>query len=157
MSWNTTVAQFKWDLFCVEGELEAKPRILLVEDNPGDVELIRLAFKLACFECELTVLDDGGEAMAMVRRRGKYADVEPPDLAILDLNIPKNDGIEIIEAMRASSLFRDTRIIVLSSSSSPRDYAKLERFHVARYITKPPDLDEFMNIGAQVKQIILQT
>ena len=75
-----------------------KPRILLVEDNPGDVELLRLALKTAGFECDLTVLDDGGEAIAMVKGQGKYADVAPPDLAILDLNVPKNDGIEIIES-----------------------------------------------------------
>jgi CheY-like chemotaxis protein len=131
-----------------------KPRILLVEDNPGDVELLRLALKTAGFECDLTVLDDGGEAIAMVKGQGKYADVAPPDLAILDLNVPKNDGIEIIESMRASEVYRDTQVVVLSSSSSPRDYARLERFHIARYITKPPDLDEFLNIGSQLKSLV---
>jgi two-component system response regulator len=136
--------------------MDHKPRILLIEDNPGDVDLLRLAMKTAGFDCDLTVLDDGGEAIAMVRRQGKYADVSPPDLAILDLNVPKNDGIEIIESMRASDVFRDTQVVVLSSSSSPRDYAKLEKFHIARYITKPPDLDEFLNIGAQIKQLVNQ-
>jgi two-component system response regulator len=134
-----------------------KPRILLVEDNPGDVDLLRLALKTAGFECELTVLDDGGEAIAMVKRQGKYADVAPPDLAILDLNIPRNDGIEIIQTMRADALYRDTRVVVLSSSSSPRDYARLESFHIARYITKPPDLDEFLSIGTQLKQLVAET
>ncbi|HVW83060.1 MAG TPA: response regulator [Bryobacteraceae bacterium] len=134
--------------------MDHRPRILLIEDNPGDVDLLRLAMKTAGFDCDLTVLDDGGEAIAMVRRQGKYADVSPPDLAILDLNVPKNDGIEIIESMRASDVFRDTQVVVLSSSSSPRDYAKLEKFHIARYITKPPDLDEFLNIGAQIKQLV---
>lgn len=134
-----------------------KPRILLVEDNPGDVELFRLALKTAGFDCELTVVDDGGEAIAMVKGLGKYATIAPPDLAILDLNVPKNDGIEIIESMRASELYRDTQVVVLSSSSSPRDYARLERFHIARYITKPPDLDEFLNIGSQLKSLVFQT
>ena len=133
------------------------PKILLVEDNPGDVDLLRLALKTAGIDCELTVLDDGGEAMALVRRQGKYADLAPPDLAILDLNVPKNDGIEIIQSMRASDLYRDTQVVVLSSSSSPRDYAKLEKFHIARYITKPPDLDEFLDIGTQLKQLVFQT
>jgi two-component system response regulator len=64
-----------------------KPRILLVEDNPGDVELLRLALKTAGFDCELTVVGDGGEAIAMIRRQGKYAGLAPPDLAILDLNV----------------------------------------------------------------------
>jgi two-component system response regulator len=133
---------------------DRKPRLLLVEDNPGDVDLLRLALRTAGFDCELTVLDDGGEAMALVRGQGKYAHAAPPDLAILDLNIPKNDGIEIIRSMRASEVFRNTRIVVLSSSSSPRDHAKLENFHIARYITKPPDLDEFLNIGTQLKQLV---
>jgi two-component system response regulator len=120
------------------------------------VDLLRLALKTAGIDCELTVLDDGGEAMALVRRQGKYADLAPPDLAILDLNVPKNDGIEIIQSMRASDLYRDTQVVVLSSSSSPRDYAKLEKFHIARYITKPPDLDEFLDIGTQIKQLVFQ-
>ena len=134
-----------------------KPRILLIEDNPGDVDLLRLALKTARFDCELTVLDDGGEAMALVRRQGKYSDASAPDLAILDLNIPKNDGIEIIETMRSSEIFRDTQVVVLSSSSSPRDHAKLEKFHIAKYITKPPDLDEFLSIGFQLKQLMVRT
>jgi CheY-like chemotaxis protein len=87
------------------------------------VDLLRLALKTAGFDCELTVVGDGGEAMAMIGRRGKYAGLAPPDLAILDFNVPKNDGIEIIASMRASEVFRDTQVVVLSSSSSPRDYA----------------------------------
>jgi two-component system response regulator len=133
---------------------ERRPRILLVEDNPGDVDLLRLALKAAAFDCDLTVVEDGGEAIALVRRQGKYHDAAAPDLAILDLNVPKNDGIEIIETMRESDVFRDTRVVVLSSSSSPRDHARLEKFRIARYITKPPDLDEFLNIGSQLKQLV---
>lgn len=136
---------------------DRKPRILLVEDNPGDVDLLRLALKAARFECDLTVLDDGGEAMAMVKRQGKYSNADAPDLAILDLNVPKNDGIEIIETMRSSDIFRDTQVVVLSSSSSPRDRARLEKFDIARYITKPPDLDEFLSIGSQIKQLVFRT
>jgi CheY-like chemotaxis protein len=131
-----------------------KPRILLVEDNPGDVELLRLALKTAGFDCELTVVGDGGEAIAMIRRQGKYAGLAPPDLAILDLNVPKNDGIEIIATMRASEIFRNTQVVVLSSSSSPRDYARLERFNIARYITKPTDLAEFLNTWSQLKSLM---
>ena len=128
--------------------------ILLIEDNPGDVELLRLALKKAGLVCELVVLEDGGEAIAMVKRQGKYANATSPDLAILDLNIPRNDGIEIVESMRASEVFRNTRVVVLSSSSSPRDFAKLADFHITRFITKPPDLDEFLNIGFQLKELV---
>jgi CheY-like chemotaxis protein len=89
-----------------------------------------------------------------VQGRGKYANLPAPDLVVLDLNVPKNDGIEIVASMRSSVLFRDTQVVILSSSSSPRDYAKLENFQIARYITKPPDLDEFLSIGAQLKKLV---
>jgi two-component system response regulator len=131
-----------------------KPHILLVEDNPGDVDLLRLAFDSAQLECELTVLDDGGEALALVRQEGKYADVPVPDLAILDLNIPKNDGLEILEAMRATSVYADVPVAVFSSSSSPRERAAMESYRIRRFITKPSDLEEFMKIGAIVKELL---
>ena len=134
---------------------DGKPRILLIEDNPGDVDLLRLALKTAHFECDLTVLSDGGEAMALVKGHGKYAGLPVPDLVVLDLNIPKNDGIEVVASMRSSELFRDTQVVVLSSSSSRRDYARLENFHIAKYITKPPDLDEFLNIGMELKKLLI--
>jgi two-component system, chemotaxis family, response regulator Rcp1 len=130
-------------------------RILLVEDNPGDVELLRLALMKAGLDCDLTVLDDGAEALELVRQQGKYADAPAPDLAVLDLNVPKYDGIEILEAMRANPAFAHVRVAVLSSSSSPRERANIEKFHVSRYITKPLDLDEFLKIGVILKELLV--
>jgi CheY-like chemotaxis protein len=132
-------------------------RILLVEDNPGDVELLRLALKRAKLDCELTVLDDGAEALALVRQQGKHAATPPPDLAILDLNVPKYDGVEILEAMRANPAFANVRVAVLSSSSSPRERATIEKFRVSRYITKPLDLEEFLKIGRILKELLIDT
>lgn len=134
--------------------MTGKPRVLLVEDNPGDVDLLRLAFSNANLECDLTVLDDGAEALAFARQRGKYAAAPAPDLAILDLNIPKNDGLEILEALRANPAFAELPVAVLSSSSSPRERSAVERFHIRRFITKPSDLEEFMNIGLIVKELL---
>ena len=131
-----------------------KPRVLLAEDNPGDVDLLRLAFSNAALDCELTVLDDGGEALAFVRQDGKYAGVPIPDLAILDLNVPKNDGLEILAAMRANPKFAELPVAVLSSSSSPRERAAMEQFNIRRFITKPSDLEEFMRIGSIVKELL---
>lgn len=131
-----------------------KPRILLLEDNPGDVNLIRLALERAGVQCELTVLDDGGEALAFVRREGLYAAAVNPDLAILDLNVPKNDGMEILEAMRTSRSFAEVPVAILSSSSSPTDRANVERFNILRFITKPPDLEEFLQIGDIIKGLL---
>jgi two-component system response regulator len=133
-----------------------KPHILLVEDNPGDVDLLRLAFANADLQCELMVLDDGGEALALVRQEGKYADLPTPDLAILDLNIPKNDGLEILGAMRANGVYANVPVAVFSSSSSPRERAAMESYRIRRFITKPSDLEEFMKIGSIVKDLLAE-
>jgi two-component system response regulator len=131
-----------------------KPNILLVEDNPGDVDLLRLAFANANLQCDLTVLEDGGEALALVRQEGKYAGMPAPDLAILDLNIPKNDGLEILGAMRANRVYANVPVAVFSSSSSPRERAAMESYNIRRFITKPSDLEEFMKIGGIVKALL---
>ena len=133
-----------------------KPQVLVVEDNPADVELLRWALDSAAVDCELTVIDDGGEALAFVQQRGKYFASTVPDLAILDLNLPRYDGVEILEAMRASRVFASVPVAVLSSSSSPRDRARMEAFNIGRYITKPPDLDEYLRIGLIVKELLAE-
>jgi CheY-like chemotaxis protein len=133
---------------------KSKSRILLVEDNAGDVELFRLAIRKARLDCEVTVLDDGAEALAMVRQQGKYSDAPLPDLVVLDLNVPKYDGIEILEAMRANPAYTQVRVAILSSSSSPRERGRIEQFHISRYITKPLDLDEFLAIGTILKGLL---
>jgi len=129
-------------------------RVLVIEDNPADVELLRWALENAQVECDLVVIEDGGEALAFIQERGKHAGRETPDLTILDLNLPKYDGLELLEAMRSNPTFADVPVAVLSSSSSPRDRAKMEALHIGRYITKPPDLDEYLQIGYVVKQLL---
>jgi len=131
-----------------------KIRILVVEDNPADVMLLRWALETAELDFELTVIDDGGDALAFVQQRGEYADAVAPDLAILDLNLPRNDGLEILQAIRASQAFTDLTVAILSSSSSPRERAKIDAFRVGRYIAKPTDLNEFLKIGFIVKDLL---
>jgi len=133
-----------------------RSQVLVVEDNPADVELLRWALDGAAVDCDLTVIDDGGEALAFVQQRGKYFASTAPDLAILDLNMPKYDGMEILEAMRASKVFAAVPVAVLSSSSSPRDRARMEAYNIGRYITKPPDLDEYLRIGFIVKELLAE-
>jgi CheY-like chemotaxis protein len=137
----------------------SKIRILVIEDNPADVDLLRRAIRGAQLDCELTVLEDGAEALALLRRFEAQEDagVAAPDLAVLDLNLPKNDGIEVLQAMRASIAFARVPIAILSSSSSTRERAKIEQFGIGRYITKPPDLDEFMRIGFTLKELLAET
>jgi two-component system, chemotaxis family, response regulator Rcp1 len=130
--------------------------ILVVEDNPSDVDLLRRALRKEGIHCELTVIDDGGEALELVRQQGKYAHVAPPDLVLLDLNLPKNDGSDILEAMRANPAFADLTVAVLTSSSRPRERARLERFDISEFVTKPADLDEYLKIGGIVRGLLNQ-
>jgi CheY-like chemotaxis protein len=127
-------------------------KILVVEDNPSDVELLRMAFKQADLECDLTVIGDGGDALDFVRRQSP-ADARP-DLAILDLNLPRRDGVEVLDGMRANPALSAVPVAVLSSSSLPRERARLETLHIRRYIQKPSDLDGFLKIGGEVKELL---
>jgi len=130
-----------------------KCHILVVEDNPGDVNLLRMALKAAAVDCDLTVIMDGQEAIAYIQRHGESG-ASSPDLAILDLNVPRNDGLEILEVLRASAGLANLPVVILTSSSSPSETAKLHQLGISRHITKPLELEEFLNIGAIVKEVL---
>jgi CheY-like chemotaxis protein len=127
--------------------------VLVIEDNPADVELLRLALRQAGLDCELLLLEDGAEALTFLRRV-EAGDASVPDLVLLDLNLPKNDGAEVLQAMRASPPFSKVQVAVLSSSASTRERARIEQLGVGRYITKPADLDEFMRIGSTIREML---
>jgi len=131
-----------------------KARILIVEDNLADIELLKLAFRRAELDCEMVLISDGGEAMEYAAKRGKYQDAAVPDLAILDLNLPKFGGLEILAEMRKNSTFDDVSVTVLSSSSWERERVGVEALRVDRFITKPSDLDEYLAIGVVVKEML---
>jgi CheY-like chemotaxis protein len=131
-----------------------KVRIVLVDDNPADVRLLRLALDNADLDCELIVIGDGAEALAFVRQQGQDAHNSLPDLAVLDFNLPKTDGLQILKAMRENRAFTGVPVAVLSSGLSPRDIAKIQEFTLARYITKPSTLAEFLKIGSSLKALI---
>ncbi|MDX2152854.1 MAG: response regulator [Bryobacteraceae bacterium] len=137
-----------------EISMARRTRVTVMEDNPGDIELLRMAIAGAHFDCEMTVVGDGGEAMARVQdwRSGR---VEPPDLLVLDLNLPKSEGLEILAAIRAERRLQGLPVAVLSSSSSQRDKQALEHLGIAAYLTKPADLDEYLDIGGVLKQLAL--
>jgi two-component system response regulator len=137
--------------------LQSKFRVLVVDDNPADVELLRRALADAKVNCQLTVIDDGADAIALVRmpRQGD-SNVPHLDLAIIDLNLPKHGGLEVVEKMRANPSFAELPVIILSSSPSTREHATLERLRVRQAIVKPPDLDEFMRIGERVRDVLLE-
>ena len=133
---------------------EGKPHILLLEDNPADVQLLRRALQSAGLDCDLAVIEDGAEALAFMRGHGKYRDARPPDLAVMDLNLPKNDGLEVLEEMRKNPALSQVPVAVLSSSSSPRERNRLKELRVTRFITKPYDLEQFMEIGSILKSLL---
>jgi CheY-like chemotaxis protein len=130
--------------------------ILVVEDNPADVELFQLACDAAGLRCKLTIIDDGAEALAFFRQEGKYAGRPAPDLAILDLNLPKHDGLELLQAARANREFAELPIVVLSSSSSIRERSQLKAFEKVRCITKPIDLDRYLAIGETIRTCLAE-
>src|ERR1700683_3975102 len=99
-------------------------RILLVEDNPADVHLWRLALKESGLNFELSVLLDGAEGLTFVRRQGKYSSAPRPDIAILDHMLPGNDGIEILAAIRSSQHLRSIPVVLITSFASPQCWAK---------------------------------
>ena len=132
-------------------------RIMLVEDNDADVYLFRMALENAGLNFELIVFDDGALALAFVRREGSYADTSVPDLAVLDLNLPKKGGEEVLEAIRASQRFTNLPVVITSSSTSPRDQTKVRNLGIERYLRKPPDLADFLEIGLVLKQILLES
>jgi len=120
--------------------------ILLVEDNPGDARLTLEAFKEAKLINNLTVMGDGVEALAYLRQQGPYANSVPPDLILLDLNLPKKDGREVLAEIKADERLMKTPVVVLTTSAAEEDIARAYSQHANCYITKPVDLDQFLRV-----------
>ena len=122
--------------------------ILLVEDNPGDVRLTREALREGKVRNNLSVAPDGVEALAFLRREGKYADAPRPDLILLDLNLPRKDGREVLAEIKADPALRNIPVVVLTSSRGGAGHRPAPTtLHANCYITKPVDLDQFITRG----------
>ena len=127
--------------------------ILLVEDNPDDVELTRLAFDEAKIANQLAVVGDGAEALDYLFARGRFADRDPadlPSLVLLDLNLPKIDGREVLQAIRANEATRALPVVVLTTSTEPFDVEATYALGVNSYIQKPVDFERFVWAVKQV-------
>jgi CheY-like chemotaxis protein len=129
-------------------------RILVIEDNPADVLLLREACNAEGLHYEFTTLSDGEEARAYLRREGKYQAASPPNLVLLDMNVPKGDSIEILEEIRRTGEMADVPVAILSSSDAPplKDRAAVAK--ATCYLTKPPNLDEFLSLGKQIRSLL---
>lgn len=125
--------------------------VLLVEDNPGDVRLTREALRDGKVANNLSVVPDGVEALAFLRRQGRYADAPRPDLILLDLNLPKKDGREVLQDIKADPVLQRIPVVVLTSSEAERDIAQAYALHANCYITKPVDLDQFITVVRSIE------
>ncbi|GAB3120815.1 response regulator [Novispirillum itersonii subsp. nipponicum] len=120
--------------------------ILLVEDNPGDARLAAEAFKEGTIPTHLHVASDGIEAMAFLRRQGRHESAPRPDLILLDLNLPRKDGREVLAEIKEDPALRRIPVIVLTTSQAESDVSRAYDLHANCYIVKPVDFDRFIDV-----------
>lgn len=125
--------------------------ILLVEDNPGDIRLTQEAFKEGTVPKNLHVVKDGVEAMDFLRRKGNFINVPTPDIILLDLNLPRKDGREVLADIKSDELLRFIPVIILTTSDSEQDISKAYSLYANCFVTKPVDLDQFIFIIRQIE------
>ena len=126
--------------------------ILLVEDNPGDVDLTRETLLDSKLLNHMSVVNNGVEAMAYLRREGKHAAATRPDLILLDLNLPKKDGREVLAEIKADERLRRIPVVVLTTSSAEKDILQTYDLHANCYITKPVNLDQFSAVVRAIEE-----
>ncbi|MDX6685386.1 MAG: hypothetical protein QOF26_1559 [Baekduia sp.] len=124
--------------------------VLLVEDDPGDVLLIQEAFEFNKVHNNLSIVADGEQALAYLRREGEYAGVERPDLVLLDLNLPRKDGREVLAEAKGDPSLRTIPIVVLTTSEAEEDVMKSYDLHANAYVTKPVDFQRFIAVVRQI-------
>ena len=127
-------------------------RILLAEDNPADVYLIREALKEHGVECSMQVASDGKEVLSLISEETPGAD--DLELIILDLNLPRHDGIEILERLRESTRLAHVPVVVLTSSDSPQDRLVATHLGARRYLRKLSSLEQFLDLGAIFRELL---
>jgi CheY-like chemotaxis protein len=129
--------------------------VLLVEDDPGDVLMTREAFEDYKVQNNLFVVTDGVEAMNFLRKQGEYADVPTPDLILLDLNLPKMDGREVLAAVKEDEHLRSIPVVVLTTSEAEEDVIRSYSLHANAYVTKPVDFDRFISVVQQIDEFFV--
>jgi CheY-like chemotaxis protein len=136
--------------------LNGRPvEILLVEDNPGDVRLTQEALREGKVRNNLNVATDGVEALAYLRREGKYADAARPDLILLDLNLPRKDGRQVLAEIKADADLKTIPVVILTTSKADEDILRSYDLHANCYVTKPVDLDQFITVVKSIEDFWL--
>ncbi len=125
--------------------------VLLVEDNPGDAQLTRIALEDSKISIHLNVVEDGVEAMAFLRKQEKYAKVAHPDIILLDLNLPRKDGREVLAEIKGDENLKRIPVVVLTTSQAEEDILKAYNLSANCYITKPVDFDQFVKIVQSIE------
>lgn len=131
-----------------------KPTVLLVEDNPADVNLVEEAIEEAQLDCSLHIMRDGVRAIEFLERLDAEPDYPPPDLVLLDLNLPKISGEEVLKRVRMSPKCEGVKILIISSSDALGDRERMMKLGATDYFRKPSDLVQFMLLGAKVRAMI---
>jgi CheY-like chemotaxis protein len=124
--------------------------VLLVEDDPGDVLMTQEAFADHKVKNNLSVVSDGAEALAYLRRQGKWADATRPDLILLDLNLPRKDGREVLEEIKSDETLRSIPVVVLTTSQAEEDILRSYSLHANAYVNKPVDFERFIEVIRQI-------
>ena len=144
----------RWGVSLKHASVVPATRILVIEDNGSDVYLLERALQKQDLRFELVHLLTGGEALAFIRRQGAWADAAIPDLILVDLNLARYTGEDILHEIRSARHLGGVPVCVWSSSRSPRNEALLKDLGVSQFITKPSGLDQFMEIGRIVKDML---
>jgi CheY-like chemotaxis protein len=131
-----------------------KPNVLLVEDNPADINLVEEALEEAHFDCLLHIMRDGMRAIEFLERLDAEPDHRPPDIVLLDLNLPKIGGEAVLKRVRMSPKCEGVKVLIISSSDVPADRERMIKLGASDYFRKPSDLAQFMLLGAKVRTMI---
>ena len=131
--------------------------ILLIEDNPGDIRLTKEAFKETRMAVNLNVVTDGVEALQYLKRQDEYTDAIVPDLILLDLNLPKKDGREVLEIIKKDEKLMCIPVVVLTTSGAEQDISNSYRLHANCYLNKPIEFDKFFDLIQKVEDFWLST
>ena len=129
--------------------------VLLVEDDPGDVLMTKEAFEDYKLKNQLHVVNDGSEAMAFLRQQGQYADAPRPDLVLLDLNLPRMDGREVLQAIKSDPELASIPVVVLTTSEAEEDVLRSYSLHANAYVTKPVDFERFIQVVRQIDEFFV--
>jgi CheY-like chemotaxis protein len=129
--------------------------VLLVEDDPGDVLLTKEAFSDNKVNNQLDVVSDGEEALAYLRQEGEHAEARRPDLILLDLNLPRKGGLEVLEDIKADPGLRSIPVVILTTSAADEHILRSYDLHANAYVTKPVDFDQFIRIVRQIDEFFV--